>query len=126
MIGEGQEYQADPDYQHDECLQAPQLVCASIILRCGLASADGGEFLKHSHTYTLSLEGATTSRPPVQAGRTSWFTGYEGPWLFQRLENPSGFVRVQGLVAYRYFDAHQRNLSRTQELFETGRTLEGA
>lgn len=65
-------------------------------------------------------------RAAVQVDRTSKFTGYEGPWLFQRLENPSGFVRVQGLAAYRYFDAHQRNLSKTQELFEAGRTPGGA
>ena len=40
----------------DECLQAPQLVCASIILRRGLASAHGGELLKDSHINMLSLE----------------------------------------------------------------------
>lgn len=40
----------------DECLQAPQLVCASIILCCGLTSAHGGELLKHSHTNMLPLE----------------------------------------------------------------------
>ena len=57
--------------------------------------------------------------------RTSKFTGYEGPWLCRRLENPSGFVRVQGLVVYRCFDVHQCNLSRTRELFEAARTPGG-
>jgi hypothetical protein len=56
VIGEGQEYQSDPGYQYDECLQAPQLVCASIILRCGLASAHWGELLKNSHINTLPAE----------------------------------------------------------------------